>query len=98
LDVGEGRDLDLPECLRSKLQKEHIRYLGPAEREHYEVIIEDGKLYYKLNGCPVDTPKPDRWIFVMSPAGKFYVGPVFPNLGLTLCSCSHLGCASVPAL
>ncbi|KAH8948712.1 hypothetical protein BDL97_11G107400 [Sphagnum fallax] len=75
LDVGEGRDLDLPECLRSTLQKEHIRYLGPAEREQYEVIIEHGKLYYKLNGCPVDTPKPDRWIFVMSPAGKFYVGP-----------------------
>jgi hypothetical protein len=83
LDVGEGRDLDLPECLRSKLQKEHIRYLGPAEREQYEVVIEDGKLYYKLNGCPVDTPKPDRWIFVMSTAGKFYVGLVFPNLGLT---------------
>jgi hypothetical protein len=38
LDVGEGRDLDLPECLRSKLQKEHIRYLGPVILLSYSVL------------------------------------------------------------
>lgn len=30
LDVGEGTDLDLNECPRSKLKQQCIRYLGPV--------------------------------------------------------------------
>lgn len=74
LDVGEGKDIDLEQCPRSTLRKQLVQYLSPKERVAYEVIIEDGKLLYKLTHKPVHTPKGDRWIFVMSPCGKFYVG------------------------
>jgi len=47
LDVGDGRDLNLDSCPRRKLQQQCIKYLGPKEREHYEVIVEDRKLMYK---------------------------------------------------
>lgn len=30
LDIGDGKELDLKECPRSKLQKERIKYLGPV--------------------------------------------------------------------
>jgi hypothetical protein len=40
------------------------------------VIIEDGKLFYKLSGKLVHTPKDDKWIFVMSPSEKLYVAKV----------------------
>lgn len=40
------------------------------------MIIEDGKLLNKVTHEPVHTPKGDRWIFVMSPSGKFYVAKV----------------------
>ncbi|KAG0616912.1 hypothetical protein M758_5G150900 [Ceratodon purpureus] len=73
LDIGEGKEVKLEQCSRSKLESELIEYLSPAEREAYEVIIEDGKLLYKVTHKPVHTPKGDRWIFVMSPCGKFYV-------------------------
>lgn len=46
------------------------------ERKHYEVVVEDGKLYYKTSGERVDTPKGNKYIFVMSAAGKLYVGKV----------------------
>ncbi|EMS54237.1 hypothetical protein TRIUR3_20288 [Triticum urartu] len=29
LDIGEGKDVDLPECPRARLKKQCIRYLGP---------------------------------------------------------------------
>ncbi|VAI43478.1 unnamed protein product [Triticum turgidum subsp. durum] len=32
LDIGEGKDVDLPECPRARLKKQCIRYLGPKER------------------------------------------------------------------
>jgi len=49
------------------------------EREHYEVIVEDGKLVYKQSGQPVDTskgPKGCKWIFVLSTSKMLYVGQV----------------------
>lgn len=73
LDQGEGKNIDLEQCSRSRLQAELIKYLSPKEREAYEVIIEDGKLLYKLTRKPLHTQKGDRWIFVMSPWGKLYV-------------------------
>jgi len=30
LDVGDGKDVDLPECPRTLLKKQCIRYLGPV--------------------------------------------------------------------
>lgn len=47
------------------------------------MIIEDGKLLYKVTHEPVHTSKGDRWIFVMSPCGKLYVAKVSSML-LTL--------------
>nr|CAB3459383.1 unnamed protein product [Digitaria exilis] len=77
LDVGEGKDLDLPECPRAKLRKQCIKYLGPQEREHYEYIINEGKIIHKQSGEPLDTsqdPKGTKWIFVMSTAKRLYAG------------------------
>ncbi|KAH9554658.1 hypothetical protein CY35_08G075000 [Sphagnum magellanicum] len=73
LDIGEGKDVELESCSRSKLEKGLVTYLDLNQREKYEVIIEDGKLFYKLSGKLVHTPKDDKWIFVMSPSEKLYV-------------------------
>ncbi|EMS66281.1 hypothetical protein TRIUR3_31639 [Triticum urartu] len=32
LDIGEGKDIELPECSRALLKKQCIRYLGPVSR------------------------------------------------------------------
>ncbi|XP_066359598.1 IQ domain-containing protein IQM3-like isoform X2 [Miscanthus floridulus] len=77
LDVGEGKDINLPECPRALLKKQCIRYLGPQEREHYEYIINEGKIIHKQSGEPLDTsrgPKGTKWIFVMSTAKRLYAG------------------------
>ncbi|KAI4377447.1 hypothetical protein MLD38_015070 [Melastoma candidum] len=74
LDVGQGKDIDLEKCPRNTLQKQCIKYLGPSEREAYEVEIRDGKLIYKLSGVPVDTVEGSKWIFVLSTTRAFYVG------------------------
>lgn len=44
------------------------------EREAYEVIVEDGKLIYRLSGKPVDTTEGSKWIFVLSTTRALYVG------------------------
>ncbi|CAL4904214.1 unnamed protein product [Urochloa decumbens] len=77
LDVGEGKDLDLPECPRAKLKKQCIKYLGPQERELYEYTIYEGKIIHKQSGEPLDTSqdtKGTKWIFVMSTAKRLYAG------------------------
>ncbi|XP_048535224.1 IQ domain-containing protein IQM3-like [Triticum urartu] len=77
LDIGEGKDVDLPECPRARLKKQCIRYLGPQEREFYEYIIKEGKIIHKISGEALDTsqgPKGTKWIFVMSTAKKLYAG------------------------
>ncbi|KAL4198544.1 hypothetical protein AMTRI_Chr03g46430 [Amborella trichopoda] len=77
LDVGEGREVNLERCPRSKLQQQCIKYLGPKEREAYEVIVKDGKFVYKKNGELLDTsegPKDSKWIFVLSTSKALYVG------------------------
>ncbi|RWR82790.1 IQ domain-containing protein IQM2-like protein [Cinnamomum micranthum f. kanehirae] len=76
LDVGEGREVNLEQCPRSKLQQQCIKYLGPKEREAYEVIVEDGKFFYK-DGKLLDTSegaKDTKWIFVLSTSKILYVG------------------------
>nr|XP_029119018.1 IQ domain-containing protein IQM1-like [Elaeis guineensis]XP_029119019.1 IQ domain-containing protein IQM1-like [Elaeis guineensis] len=74
LDVGEGKEVNLEKCSRNKLQQQCIKYLGPKEREAYEVIVEDGKLIYKKSGVLVNTVEGCKWIFVLSASRALYVG------------------------
>ncbi|KAG2538162.1 IQ domain-containing protein IQM2-like [Panicum virgatum] len=78
LDVGEGKDVSLEDhCPRSKLHKQCIKYLGPKERESYEVIVEDKRLMYKLSRQIVDTTGSatgTKWIFVLSTCKTLYIG------------------------
>ncbi|XP_022746244.1 IQ domain-containing protein IQM3-like [Durio zibethinus] len=77
LDIGDGKDINLKECLRSKLQQQCIKYLGPQEREHYEYIVVEGKIIHKQTGNVLDTIKglkEGKCIFVMSTSKKLYAG------------------------
>ncbi|OAY80868.1 IQ domain-containing protein IQM2 [Ananas comosus] len=78
LDVGEGKEVNLEEkCPRWKLQQQCIKYLGPKEREAYEVAVEDGKFMYKQRRQLLDTSegsKDAKWIFVLSTSKTLYVG------------------------
>lgn len=76
LDVGDGREINLEKCPRSKLQHQFIKYLGPKEREAYEVIVENGKLVYKQSDTLVNTTQESKWIFVLSTSRTLYVGQV----------------------
>ncbi|KAL8142869.1 hypothetical protein V2J09_015901 [Rumex salicifolius] len=70
LDIGEGKEVDLERCSRAKLQQQCIKYLGPDEREDYEVAVVDGK-------SVLDTsrePKGTKCIFVLSTCKTLYVG------------------------
>ncbi|AQK84735.1 hypothetical protein Zm00014a_007417 [Zea mays] len=74
LDIGEGKEVNLEKCPRSKLQSQCIKYLGPKERQEYEVVVERGKLVYKKNGALVQTLDDSKWIFVLSTTKALYVG------------------------
>ncbi|XP_020221615.1 IQ domain-containing protein IQM1 [Cajanus cajan] len=74
LDVGDGKEINLEKCPRTTLQRQCIKYLGPKEREEYEVIVENGKLVYRQNGGLVDTDGKSKWIFVLSTTRSLYVG------------------------
>ncbi|KAL6988369.1 IQ domain-containing protein iqm3 [Sarracenia purpurea var. burkii] len=77
LDIGDGKEVDLKECPRSKLQQLCIKYLGPQEREQYEYIVVEGKIVHKQSAEFLDTYKGTRvakWIFVMSTSKKLYAG------------------------
>ncbi|KAF7806741.1 IQ domain-containing protein IQM1-like [Senna tora] len=74
LDVGDGKEINLEKCPRATLQRQFIKYLGPKEREEYEVIVEEGKLVYRQDGRLVDTDEKSKWIFVLSTTRALYVG------------------------
>ncbi|KAK4765952.1 hypothetical protein SAY87_007594 [Trapa incisa] len=77
LDVGDGKELDLKECPRSKLRLQCIKYLGPQERENYKYLIQEGKIIHKQSGEPLHTlkgSKGTKWIFVMSTSKQLYAG------------------------
>ncbi|KAK4746807.1 hypothetical protein SAY87_025844 [Trapa incisa] len=74
LDVGHGKDVNLEKCPRPVLQRQCIQYLGPEEREAYEVVVEDGRLVYKQRGELVNTTEGSKWIFVLSTSKSLYVG------------------------
>ncbi|KAM7519648.1 hypothetical protein LguiB_018610 [Lonicera macranthoides] len=74
LDVGDGKEINLEKCPRSKLYRQCIKYLGPNEREEYEVIVENGKLLFSKSGVLVETDEGSKWIFVLSTSKNLYVG------------------------
>lgn len=77
LDIGEGKEVNLEKCPRSKLHQQCIKYLGPSERKDFEVVIENGRLKYKQSGETLDTrggPEDTKWIFVLSVSKNLYVG------------------------
>ncbi|KAL6901785.1 hypothetical protein ACP4OV_004661 [Aristida adscensionis] len=78
LDIGEGKEINIEDhCPRWKLLQQCIRYLGPKEREFFEVTVEDGKMIYKLSQKIVDTfegPRDSKWIFVLSTMRVMYIG------------------------
>ncbi|XP_024969868.1 IQ domain-containing protein IQM1-like [Cynara cardunculus var. scolymus] len=74
LDVGDGKELSVEKCARNILQYQCIKYLGPKEREEYEVVIESGKLLYKQSRRFVKTIEGTKWIFVLSTSRALYVG------------------------
>ncbi|KAL3532640.1 hypothetical protein ACH5RR_006161 [Cinchona calisaya] len=74
LDVGDGKEINIEKCPRTNLQHQCIKYLGPKERQSFEVIIEDGKLVYRESGIFVDTIEGSKWIFVLSTSRTLYIG------------------------
>lgn len=77
LDVGEGKEINLERCPRSKLLSQCIKYLGPKEREDYAAVIEDGKFMFKNSRQILDTsggPRDAKWIFVLRTSKNVYVG------------------------
>ncbi|KAK9282044.1 hypothetical protein L1049_004956 [Liquidambar formosana] len=74
LDIGDGKEISLEKCPRTDLQRQCIKYLGPKEREAYEVIVVDGKLVYEQSGVLVDTIEGSKCIFVLSTSRNLYVG------------------------
>ncbi|XP_039038349.1 IQ domain-containing protein IQM1-like [Hibiscus syriacus] len=74
LDVGDGKAVTIDKCPRTVLQSQCIKYLGPKEREAYQVMMEEGKLVYKQNKEAVNTREGSQWIFVLSTCGTLYVG------------------------
>nr|XP_025634958.1 IQ domain-containing protein IQM3-like isoform X4 [Arachis hypogaea]XP_025663281.1 IQ domain-containing protein IQM3-like isoform X4 [Arachis hypogaea] len=79
LDLGNGKNIDLEQCPRSKLRKQCIKYLGPQEREHYEYIVCDGQIIHKQTGDFLHTYEDTevaKWIFVMSTSKKLYAGKI----------------------
>ncbi|MED6217006.1 IQ domain-containing protein iqm5 [Stylosanthes scabra] len=74
LDIGDGKEVNVEECPRSKLHKQCIKYLGPKEREAYEVTLDRGKLIYRKSQEPVHTAEGSKWIFVLSSSRILYVG------------------------
>lgn len=51
LDQGDGKEVELPECSRTRLNKEQVRYLSREERQQYLVRInEEGLFVWAKNG------------------------------------------------
>jgi len=56
LDEGDGKEVDLPECSRERLDREQVRYLSREERLKYLVNVDkDGLLVWAKNGEKVWT-------------------------------------------
>ena len=61
LDEGDGKDEDLEECSRKKLESEQLDYLSREEREQYLLEIgDDGLLRWAKAGEKVTTHGPNK--------------------------------------
>ncbi|XP_010520629.1 PREDICTED: IQ domain-containing protein IQM2-like [Tarenaya hassleriana] len=77
LNVGGGKRVNLEKCPLSKLQQQCVQYLDPFERQAYEVVLQDGKFWYKQTGEVVDIVGENsraKWIFVLSTSKVLYEG------------------------
>ncbi|XP_041023935.1 IQ domain-containing protein IQM3-like [Juglans microcarpa x Juglans regia] len=77
MDLGAGKEIDLPECSRSMLHEQSVKYLGPLERNQYEYTVSEGKVIHKQSGHYLHTIRGSqgaKWIFVVSTSGRLYVG------------------------
>ncbi|KAH1108892.1 hypothetical protein J1N35_012660 [Gossypium stocksii] len=77
LDIGEGKEVRIEKCPRTKLQRQCIKYLSPMERTPYEIVVVDGKFIYKQTGKLLQTTEEtsdSKWIFVLSTLKLLYVG------------------------
>ncbi|EEF46088.1 IQ domain-containing protein IQM1 [Ricinus communis] len=74
LDIGDGKEINIEKCQRNVLQRQCIKYLGPKERDTYEVIVVDGKLAYRQAETLINTTEGSKWIFVLSTSKALYVG------------------------
>lgn len=45
LDYGEGRNVEVPQCPRERLERDQVRYLSPEERLKYLVKVDDEGLF-----------------------------------------------------
>lgn len=57
LDEGEGKDVDIEDCPRERLDSECVIYLSSEQRRNYIVDIQNGMLIWRRNGKPVDTKR-----------------------------------------
>ncbi|WAQ80869.1 hypothetical protein PtA15_1A207 [Puccinia triticina] len=57
LDHGEGRELDLQDSPRERLDSERITYLTAEQRRNYLIKTVDGKLVWAKDSRPVDTAR-----------------------------------------
>ncbi|KAJ5463848.1 hypothetical protein N7475_006983 [Penicillium sp. IBT 31633x] len=56
LDFGDGKDVEIPQCPRAKLEREQVRYLTREERMNYLVTVDEGGLFrWAKNDEPVWT-------------------------------------------
>ncbi|KAF8934916.1 hypothetical protein BGZ58_005353 [Dissophora ornata] len=55
LDKGDGKDVNLEERPRDRLDQQRVQYLLENERLQYAVHVVDGLLYYKISDKPVHT-------------------------------------------
>ena len=56
LDYGEGKDFELPERSRHRLDTEQVRYLSKEERLNYLVTVDaEGRLCWAKNGQRITT-------------------------------------------
>ncbi|KAG0206589.1 hypothetical protein BGX33_007320 [Mortierella sp. NVP41] len=55
LDKGEGKNVDIEEKPRARLDEQRVHYLQEHERAQYVVKVVDGLLYYKQSGQVVHT-------------------------------------------
>lgn len=80
--------------LVNQRQQSYCSFILQKEREAYEVIVENGKFFYK-DGKLLDTSEGDKdtkWIFVLSTSKILYVGKVIFSLQTTHCSYLFIVC------